>query len=109
MPIKSRMSQREFKEVWRTTSRPDRKFISAMIVVAEALGLKGLRYGLLPRRVERLLKSCDRKMVFSILAECIGLLSRAPAMQRVKQIHRKRRARRVPSVERVVQKQRVLA
>lgn len=108
MLIKPQMSQSEFKAVWRTTSRSDRRFISAMIVVTEALGLKGLRYELLTPSAERLLKSSDRKALFSIIAECIGLLTKAPALQRVKQAHRSRRARRVPSVRRAAKKLRVL-
>lgn len=102
MTTKSAMTQQTFREIWRRAPLSDRKFVSTMIVIAEALELRGLRFGLLTPRMERLLKSCDRKTLFSILAECIGLLTKSPAMQRVKQAHRKRRARnRVPSGRRI--------
>lgn len=94
MAEKSAMSQRKFRELWRRAPISDRKFISTMIVVAEGLGLKRLRYGLLPPRIERYLTQCDRKTLFSILAECVGLLANAPAMRRLKQSHRDRHVQR---------------
>jgi hypothetical protein len=60
-----------------------------MIIIQDAMGIKDLHYRLPPAELGLWLKRCDRHLLFSILADCVGLLTNAPAMTRVQDIHRR--------------------
>ncbi len=84
------IDEKELKTIWKGLPRSDKRFISTMIVVTATLGDEKLRYHALPTRLERVLHKADRNTLFSVIVECVGLLLDAPAMQRVKQSHRRR-------------------
>jgi hypothetical protein len=84
------MTQKEFKELWKTLPESDRRFFRSMIIIQDALGVKDLHYRLPPPELEKRLVRYDRHTLFSILADCVGLLTCAPAMQHVKDAHRRR-------------------
>jgi hypothetical protein len=88
MPKKPAMTQKEFKSLWKTLPEADRRFFRTMIVIQDAMGLKDLHYRLLPPELEKRLIGYDCHMLFSILADCVGLLTSAPAMTYVKEFHR---------------------
>ena len=93
MAKRSKMSEREFKTRWRELPEADRRFISTLALVNQAVDDGRLRYHELSPPMERNLRRADRNTLFSILTECLGILTNAPAMQRVRKVHQKRAAR----------------
>lgn len=93
MAKRPNMSEREFQARWQKLPKADRQFISALILVNEAVADGRLRYHELSPQSERRLRRADRDTLFSIVAECVGILTNAPAMQRVGQIHQQRATR----------------
>ena len=85
------IDEKQLKTIWKGLARSDQRFISTLIVVTETIGDEKLRYHELPTRLERVLHKADRNTLFSVIVECVGLLLDAPAIQRVKQSHRRRR------------------
>ena len=89
MAKRPRIDQKELKALWKGLPQSDRRFISAWIVMSEAVGDKTLRYRELPPPLERVLHGVDRDTLFSVITECLGLLTGAPAMDRVKRARRR--------------------
>lgn len=94
MAKRTKMTKRQVTEAWKGLTKADRRFLSAAIVINQAVGDEKLRYHELPARIERLLRRSDRNTLFSIITECLGLLTKAPAMDRVRAVHRQRNALR---------------
>ena len=95
------IDEREFKALWKGLPESDRRFISAWIVISEAVGDKTLRYRELPPPLERVLHGVDRDTLFSVITECLGLLTGAPAMDRVKRTRRRNgKGKRTPPKKR---------
>jgi hypothetical protein len=93
MAKRPKTSEREFKACWRKLSAADRRFISALILVNEAVQKGRLRYHELSPQRERSLRRADRDTLFSIIVECLGILTKAPAMKRVHTAHQRRKTR----------------
>lgn len=93
MAKRSKMSEREFKTCWRDLPEADRRFVSALTLVNQAVDDGRLRYHELSPPMERCLRRADRNTLFSIIVECLGILTGAPAMHRVRKVHQKRAAR----------------
>ncbi len=87
------LDENEFEVAWKALPIRDRRFISALIVVADTVGDETLRYRELPTRLERTLQRADRDTLFSVIAECFYRLLDAPVMERVKRRHHRRRNR----------------
>src|SRR5262245_42481354 len=83
------MTQKEFNKLWKTLPELDRRYFRTMIVIQDAMGLKDLHYHLPPAEIVERLVHYDQHTLFSILADCVGLLTGAPAMERVKDAHRR--------------------
>ncbi len=95
--VKARaMDERELRVLWKRLPKSDRQFISALIVISEAIGDEALRYHELPARLGHVLREADRDTLFSLVAESLGLLLDAPAMERVKRA-RRRNGKGVPA------------
>ncbi len=75
---------KEFKTLWKALPQNDKDFINALIFISTTLGDEKLCCHELPKRIERVLHGVDRETLFSVVAECVGLLLSAPAMERVK-------------------------
>ncbi|MGD8452701.1 MAG: hypothetical protein PVJ57_12855 [Phycisphaerae bacterium] len=86
-----KLDEEAFRAMWKALPLSDKRFIGALIALTEVIGDEGLRYHELPAHLERTLQEANRDTLFSIIAECLGLLLNAPAMERVKQCHRRRR------------------
>ncbi len=80
---------KEFKTLWMGLPQSDKDFINALIVLSKSVGDETLCYRELPTRLERVLHGVDRDTLFSVVAECLGLLLGAPAMERVKRARRR--------------------
>lgn len=85
------MTEKEFKKIWKSMPESDRRFFRSMVILQAAMGLKDLHYRLPPPELEKRLKRYDCHMLFSVLVECVSLLTRTPAVQWVKEQHRRRR------------------
>ena len=83
------MDERKLRGLWKRLPKSDKQFISALIVISEAIGDEALRYHELPARLGHVLREADRDTLFSVVAESLGLLLGAPAMQRVKRARRR--------------------
>ncbi len=88
-------NQREWDAKWKALPQSDKRFINTLILIMETIGDKTLHYHELPTRLERTLRKADRDTLMSIIVECLGLLLKAPAMERIKQSH-SRRGNRTP-------------
>ena len=84
------MNEQEYEATWEALPQSDKRFINTLILIMETIGDKTLRYHELPTRLERVVREADRDTLMSIIVECVGLLLGAPAMERVKQSHRRR-------------------
>lgn len=85
-----KMTEKEFKALWKTLPESDRRFFRTMVILQAAMKLKDLHYHLPPPELEERLQRYDCHMLFGILVECVTLLTRTPAVQRVKEWHRRR-------------------
>lgn len=92
MAKRFRISERTFKAQWRKLPKADRRFIEAVVLVNRAVSDERLCYHELSPQRERSLRQADRDTVFSILTECLGILTNAPAMQRIRKARRQRAA-----------------
>ena len=90
MAKRPEMTKREFKKRWKNLPEADRQFIRALTLVSDAVGDRQLLYHKLPPTTERWLRRADRDTLFSIVIECLGLLTDAPAMQRIRDTKRPR-------------------
>ena len=88
--LSEKMTQKQFRAFWKTLPEPERKFFRTMVVMQTALGLTDLHYTMPPPEMEQRLKRYDRNQLFSIVADCVSLLTRTPAIERVKEVHRRR-------------------
>ncbi|MGD8451607.1 MAG: hypothetical protein PVJ57_07285 [Phycisphaerae bacterium] len=86
-----------FQAMWKTLPLSDKRFLGALILITEAVGDEKLRYHELPARLEHTLREADRDTLFSLIAECLGHLLNAPAMERVRRCHRRGRSARLAS------------
>jgi hypothetical protein len=84
------MNEEEFRAAWKRLPESDQRFINTLIVVTETIADEKLRYHELPTRLERRLRKADRDTLFSIVVECLGRLLGSPAMERIKEAHRRR-------------------
>ncbi|MGD8454462.1 MAG: hypothetical protein PVJ57_21825 [Phycisphaerae bacterium] len=98
------ISEREFKARWRKLPEADRQFVEAIVLVNRAVSDERLCYHELSPQRERSLRQADRDTVFSILTECLGILTNAPAMQRVRKARQQRGVARVSGTESVVRR-----
>ncbi len=85
------IDEKQPKTIWKGLPGSDQRFINSLIVVTETIGDEKMRYRELPTRLGRVLHKADRNTLFSVIVECVGLLLDAPAIQRVKQSHRRHR------------------
>ena len=90
MAKRPEMTKREFKKRWKNLPEADRQFIRALTLVSDAVGDRQLLYHKLPLTTERWLRRVDRDTLFSIVIECLGLLTDAPAMRRIRDAKRPR-------------------
>jgi hypothetical protein len=93
MAKRPKMTEEEFQARWRKLPEADRRFIGTLTLVNETLADGRLRYRSLPPLLERRLRQADRNTLFSIITECVGILTHAPAMQRIQRFHRRRATR----------------
>ena len=91
MAKRRRSEEEDLQWVWETLPQSQKWFLVALMVVTEAVGDERLGYHKLPTRLERTLQEADRDTRFSVIVECLYLLLEAPAPERVKRAHRRRR------------------
>ncbi len=88
------MGKKELADAWKALPESDRRFYSALIILIEAIGDKKLLYHEPSASLLRLLRKLDRNALYSVIAECLYLLLDARMLERVKQGHREREAKK---------------
>jgi hypothetical protein len=91
MAKRPKLSRKEPKAQWKAPADADRRFVSALGVIVEAIDDSTLRYCEPPVLLERTLREVDRDTLFSLVAECLCRLLNSSALERLR---RKRRAAR---------------
>ena len=85
------LDEQAFQSAWAALPQSDKRFLGALMVITEVIGDEKLGYHELPTRLERTLHEADRDTRFCVIVECLYLLLDAPALERVKRVHRSRR------------------
>ena len=83
--------EKSLQWAWAALPQSDKWFLVALMVITEVVGDERLGYHELPTPLERTLQEADRDTRFSVIVECLYLLLEAPALERVKRAHRRRR------------------
>jgi hypothetical protein len=96
MAKRHRITQKELDGIWKNLPEADRRFMGATVLLGEALGAHGLHYRMLSPAWMRRLDACDRQTLFTLQIECLGRLTGAPAIERVRRTHRLRKAGLAP-------------
>ena len=88
------MGKKEFDSAWKAMAESDRRWISALILISEAIGDKKIRYRGPSASLRRSLRRLDRNTCYGVIAECLYLLLDAPVLERLKRLHRQREAKK---------------
>ncbi|MCH7908652.1 MAG: hypothetical protein IIB38_03440 [Candidatus Hydrogenedentes bacterium] len=94
MAKRQRIDQKEFNARWKDMPKSDQRFFSALSLLIQVIGDKKLRYCEPSASRRRSLRRLDRNALLSVIVECLHLLLDAPMLDRVKQGHRERGAKK---------------
>ena len=84
---KTNMTEEQFREHWEGMPQSDRAFISTMLALTDLIGDDQLRFCEITRKAARALEGTDRDTLFTIMTLCVGILTDAPALERVARKH----------------------
>ncbi len=94
MAKRRRIGQKEVDAWWKDLPKSDQRFYGALMLLMEFIGDKKLRYCEPSASRQRSLRKLDRNTLFSVIVECLHLLLDATELERVKQGHREREAKK---------------
>ncbi|MCH7924696.1 MAG: hypothetical protein IIC51_04100 [Planctomycetes bacterium] len=94
MAKRRRIGQKEIDAWWKDLPKSNQRFYGALMLLMDVIGDKKLRYSEPSASRQRSLRKLDRNTLFSVIAECLHLLLDAPMLERVKQMHREREAKK---------------
>ena len=106
MAKRRRIGQKEVDAWWKELPKSDQRFYGALMLLMEFIGDKKLRYCEPSASRQRSLRKLDRNTLFSVICECLHLLLDASELERLKQGHRERAAKKKKRPSAVTKKSR---
>jgi hypothetical protein len=86
-----KLDEKTFHARWRALPEADRRFLSILGTIMDAVDGEALHYIEPSARQQRTLAAADRDSLFSLIVECLCCLLSASVLERVKRSHRKQR------------------